>query len=126
MTLSSTLRAMEERSLISREEPIVITATAHSEEIFIGAIVTEICKEKHELDKKYPHVCFWCKDKLIFKEMYKVNKERIYEIHTKYGISLAKYLKKLWKCRIVEFYCCNCYRDKEFIELFDMEVVELG
>ena len=130
-TLSNRLRAMEERSLISRVEPLFITARAHSEEIFIGAIVTEIKKEKHELDKKYPHVCFGCKSELSWEELLDRNislwRKEVPIGNTKLKtINIdTRYLEKLWKSCIVEFYCCGCFKFEQISNLLNESIKEL-
>lgn len=55
-------------------------------------------------DKKYPHICFKCKQKLQYKHALGKAKDKGYteEQH-----------KKMWKSAIVEYYCCRCYDTKE-------------
>ncbi len=80
---------------------------------------------KH-LDIKYPHVCFKCKDKLTFKELFDANRN-IYGDNSypplsdqtiNFDMPNYRKLKKLWRSQVVEFYCCECFTDRkvEFIE----------
>ncbi len=66
------------------------------------------------LDIKYPHVCFKCKKKLKFKELFNANRKNCYS----FDMPLYRKLKKLWRSQVVEFYCCECFSDAkiEFIE----------
>ena len=59
----------------------------------------------NHLDIKYPHICFKCKRKLKFIELYGINRE----YSEAFNMPLYKRLKKLWKSPYVEFYCCVCF-----------------
>ncbi len=63
-------------------------------------------KTKHILDIKYPHVCFKCKKSLCWKELYAANCDGIV-----FNMPVYKRLKKLWRSKVIEFYCCECYAD---------------
>lgn len=74
----------------------------------------------HILDTKYPHVCFKCKRELKFRELYdanNVNEMIFYTPYMKellgYNVPLYRKLKKWWKSRVIEFYCCQCFREKD-------------
>lgn len=63
-------------------------------------------KKEHILDINYPHVCHRCGKRLFWMELYRAN-----SIFTPVGdFKTYKRLKKLWKSKIVEFYCCFCYK----------------
>ena len=70
-------------------------------------IGTLIKLKKTELDFKYPHTCFECGRELRWKEIYIASGNWHLEI---------KYLKKLWKNKYVQFYCCKCYNIIKFEE----------
>ena len=62
-------------------------------------------KHSNHLDIKYPHICFKCKRKLKFIELYGINRE----YSEAFNMPLYKRLKKLWKSEFVKFYCCTCF-----------------
>ena len=55
--------------------------------------------KKTELDFKYPHRCFECGKELRWLEVTEA---------TSNGFRI-EYLKKLWKSKYVQFYCCKCF-----------------
>ena len=63
-------------------------------------------KEKHILDIKYPHICFKCKKELSWVELFNANMNDFWSFNAYKGY---KILKKLWRSRDIEFYCCSCY-----------------
>lgn len=76
-------------------------------------------KKKHILDIHYPHKCHRCKKPLYWEELYHANAftfiYRDYQPGTglKWDFKAYKRLKKLWRSKVVQFYCCDCYRRYE-------------
>ncbi len=79
-------------------------------DIFYGTPVTRaivqggLKKKKHILDRKYPHVCFECQTPLKFQELLDANSCTAF-----LDVDMYKRMKKLWRSRVIEFYCCLCY-----------------
>ena len=59
-------------------------------------------ENKH--DKEFPHHCFKCKTKLQF--THALNQA------VRQGFR-KKHFKRLWKDKIIQFYCCKCYNKKK-------------
>lgn len=85
-------------------------------DIFIGADVIRT-REKHYLDVRYPHICFKCKTPVIFRELFNANRRNYEYGKLQFDMPLYRRLKKMWKSRFVEFFCCTCHRKKQDIEL---------
>lgn len=68
----------------------------------------------HPMDKKYPHTCFKCGKSLRWTELLSSNglykhggiRDNIYEQY--------KHFKKLWRSKVIQFYCCLCYNRSSF------------
>lgn len=58
----------------------------------------------NKYDKKYPHLCWKCKQPLQYNHALGKAKEK--------GFTEEQH-KKMWKSAIVEYYCCNCYSREE-------------
>lgn len=78
-------------------------------------------KPKHILDLHYPHKCHRCKKPLYWEELYDANAGRVImicdrdhfaRIGPKWDFKTYKRLKKLWRSKVIQFYCCDCYRIK--------------
>ncbi len=80
---------------------------------FVEMILSLECRPRaiigqslNKMDEKYPHKCFspTCKKQLYFSHAFEqAHKEGFTE----------KQFKKIWKSNRVEFYCCDCYNEKQ-------------
>ncbi len=70
------------------------------------AVYTNTSTKKHGLDIKYPHVCFKCKKDLYWVELFYANARSSFR---GWDFKTYKKLKRLWRSKVVEFYCCKCY-----------------
>lgn len=75
---------------------------------------------EHPLDIKYPHKCYNCGDLILWKELLIENgvfRGSYKYIYTGKGyldlFKKYKHLKKLWKSKVIQFYCCDCYYSVE-------------
>ena len=65
----------------------------------------------HPLDRRYPHSCFNCKRGLKFLELFQANtKNKYYRNGGCFDMPLYRKLKKLWRSKDIEFYCCTCFK----------------
>ncbi len=65
----------------------------------------------HILDRRYPHVCFECKKLLKFEELFLANMGTGGPVmYANFDMPLYRRLKKLWRSRDVQFFCCNCFK----------------
>ncbi len=67
----------------------------------------------HPLDVKYSHVCYsrFCGKQLRFEELFQANtKNEYYRNGGCFDIPLYRKLKKLWRSKDVEFFCCTCFK----------------
>ncbi len=72
-------------------------------------------KPKHILDIHYPHKCHKCKTPLYWVELYHANVNHIVynrarDMSLQWDFKKYKELKELWRSKVVQFYCCECYR----------------
>ena len=98
-------------------ESVQIRPTAMVEYGFIGCDV--VSSPLHPLDTKYPHECYYCGRELYFKELLdrnaKITQKGIRGIRglkVSYDYAKYKHLKKLWRSKVVQFYCCRCYDER--------------
>lgn len=84
---------------------------------FLEVPVSIECLVINPLDVKYPHVCFKCKTPIIFEELFNANRRNHEFRKLQFDMPLYRSLKKLWKSKYVEFFCCTCHRKKKDLEL---------
>lgn len=66
----------------------------------------------HPMDKNYSHKCFKCQRELKWSELLNRNlpsKTNQWKRFTIENYKKYRELKKWWRAKYVQFYCCSCY-----------------
>lgn len=121
-SVGTTIMRVQTRETFDRQIPVdengggILAETTEQiiHEISVGALHANDLQSRmlpprpsivpNKYDKKYPHICFECKQKLQYKHALGKAKDQ--------GFTEEQH-KKMWKSAVVEYYCCTCYDRKQ-------------